>query len=95
MEFLSEYGLFLAKAMTVVVAIAAIAIIIASASRGDRSSGQLRVEKLNDKYRERANRLRQTVMTKSEWRDELKQQKKAAKKRQSPTTINLESGYSC
>lgn len=80
MEFFSEYGLFLAKAVTVVVAIAAIAIIIASASRGDRSGGQLRVDKLNDKYRERANRLRQTVMTKSEWRDELKQQKKAAKK---------------
>ena len=79
MEFLSEYGLFLAKAVTVVVAIAAIAIIIASASKGERRGGQLRVEKLNDKYREMANKLRHAVMTKGEWRDEQKQQKKAIK----------------
>jgi len=79
MEFLSEYGLFLAKAVTVVVSIAAIAIIIASASRGERSAGQLRVEKLNDKYRKMANKLRHAVMNKAEWRAEQKQQKKALK----------------
>jgi len=79
MEFLFEYGLFLIKAVTVVVAIAAIVIVIASASRGEEKSGGLKIENLNDKYRDMANSLRQAVMSKSEWKETEKQQKKERK----------------
>ena len=79
MEFLFEYGLFLVKAVTVVVAIAAVVIVIASASRGEEKSGGLKIEKLNDKYRDMANALRRAVMSKSEWKHTEKQQKKEQK----------------
>ena len=79
MEFLFEYGLFLVKAVTVVVAIAAVVIVIASASRGEEKSGGLKIENLNDKYRDMANSLRKAVMTKTEWKQVEKQQKKEQK----------------
>ena len=79
MEFLSEYGLFLLKAVTVVAAVGAIVVLIASASRGENRGGGLKVEKLNDKYRDMANTLRQAILSKSEWRDEHKAQKKQQK----------------
>jgi serine protease SohB len=80
MEFLFEYGLFLLKAVTVVVAIGAVIILAVSASKGESKSAGLKVEKLNDRYREMANTLRQKVLSKSEWREAEKQQKKALKK---------------
>ena len=79
MEFLSDYGLFLLKALTLVAAAAAIVLIAVSASRDDNRSGALKVEKLNDKYRDMANKLRQKVLSKQDWKEEEKQQKKAAK----------------
>lgn len=79
MEFLFEYGLFLVKAVTVVVAIAAVVIVIASASRGEEKSGGLKIENLNDKYRDMANALRRAVLSKSEWKETEKQQKKDRK----------------
>lgn len=80
MEFLFEYGLFFLKALTVVVAIGAIIVLAVSASKGEGKGGGLKVEKLNDKYREMANTLRKKVLSKSEWREAEKQQKKALKK---------------
>ena len=53
MELLSYYGLFLAKTVTVVVAIAAIGIIIVNLTQRKRAqSGQLKVTHLGDQYRE-------------------------------------------
>ncbi len=53
MELLSYYGLFLAKVVTVVIAIAAIAVIIVNVAQRKRAqSGQLRVTHLGDEYRE-------------------------------------------
>jgi len=52
-ELLSYYGLFLAKTVTVVVAIAAIGIIIVNLTQRKRAqSGQLKVTHLGDQYRE-------------------------------------------
>jgi len=52
-ELLSYYGLFLAKTVTVVVAIAAIGIIIVNLAQRKRAqSGQLKVTHLGDQYRE-------------------------------------------
>ena len=53
MELLSEYALFLAKIVTVVVAIAAIAVIIINLSqRNKKQRGELRVTNLSEQYRE-------------------------------------------
>lgn len=80
MEFFSEYGLFVLKALTLVAAIAAAAVVVVSASRSESSqSGSLQVDKLNEKYQEMANTLRQAMLSKSDWKQIEKQQKKADK----------------
>ncbi|WP_336222275.1 protease SohB [Citrobacter amalonaticus] len=52
MELLSEYGLFLAKIVTVVLAIAVIAIIIVNVAQRKRQRGELRVTNLSEHYKE-------------------------------------------
>lgn len=59
MELLSEYGLFLAKIVTVVLAIAAIAAIIVNvAQRNKRQRGELRVNNLSEQYKEMKEELK-------------------------------------
>jgi len=79
-EFFLEYGMFLAKVVTVVVSIAVILILIVGLSRRSQSGQGLTVEKLNDKYREMADVLQQAVLNKSSWKKREKQEKKEAKK---------------
>ena len=71
--FFAEYGLFLLKAITIVVAIVVVIIVAASAGRKAGHEG-LEVENLNKKYRRLADTLRDAVSSKDE-------QKKAAKAR--------------
>lgn len=52
MELLSEYGLFLAKIVTVVVAIAVIVMLIVNATQRKRQRGELRVVNLSEQYKE-------------------------------------------
>lgn len=52
MELLSEYGLFLAKIVTVVVAIAVVVMLIVSATQRKRQRGELRVTNLSEQYKE-------------------------------------------
>lgn len=77
MEFLAEYGLFLLKVMTIVVAIV---IVMAAGAAAGRKATQdhLEVENLNRKYRKIAAALRSAVAKK----DERKKQAKEDKKRQ-------------
>lgn len=79
MEFLADYGLFLLKIATVVIAI--VLIIGAAASAGRKASGQeiLEVENLNKKYETFAAGLKQAVLSKSEWKAEAKTQKERDK----------------
>jgi serine protease SohB len=77
MEFLAEYGLFLLKVMTIVIAIVIIITAGAAASRKATRDG-LEVENLNKKYRSTYAVLRSAVMKK----DERKKQAKEEKKRQ-------------
>ena len=49
--FIFEYGIFLAKAVTVVASVGAILILIIGFSRRSPAQFGLTVEKLNDKYR--------------------------------------------
>ncbi|QMI05319.1 protease SohB [Citrobacter sp. RHB25-C09] len=62
MELLSEYGLFLAKIVTVVLAIAAIALIIVNAAQRKRQRGELRVTNLSEQYREMKDELVMSLM---------------------------------
>lgn len=52
MELLSEYGLFLAKIATVVVAIAIVAVLIVNLAQRKRQRGELRITNLSEQYKE-------------------------------------------
>ncbi|EHJ4137879.1 protease SohB [Escherichia fergusonii] len=63
MELLSEYGLFLAKIVTVVLAIAAIAAIIVNvAQKNKRQRGELRITRLSEQYEEMKEELATALM---------------------------------
>jgi serine protease SohB len=79
LDLLLQYGLFFAKALTVVLAVAAIAFIIVGVSRRGASSSGLEVEKLNDKYRNLSRVLRRAVLSKAEWKKESKREEKELK----------------
>jgi len=79
-EFIFEYGIFLAKAVTVVITVGAILILIAGFSRRSQERSGLTVEKLNDKYREQAEIIRHSVLNKAAWKKRSKEEKKERKK---------------
>lgn len=85
-DFMFEYGMFLAKAVTVVVSVAVILVLVAGLSRRAPGAQGLKVEKLNDKYREMADVLQQAVLNKSSWKKREKQEKKEAKKHRKAAT---------
>lgn len=62
MELLSEYGLFLAKIVTVVVAIAVIVLLIVNATQRKRQRGELRVTNLSEQYQEMKDDLAAALM---------------------------------
>jgi len=78
-EFFLNYGLFLAKALTVVVSIIVVLVVGIGLSRKEQPGGGLTVEKLNDKYREMARILRRAVLSKADWKKRDKQEKKERK----------------
>lgn len=83
MEFLTEFGLFLAKAVTVVVAIAAIiSVIVSSAQKGrDEDDGELRITRLNEKYRRLKESLEEKLLDDQQRKLREKARKKAEKAR--------------
>lgn len=82
MEFFSEYAIFLAKTVTLVIAILVVlASFAALRSKGRRkSSGQLQVSKLNDFYKGLRERLEQTLLDKDQLKALRKTQAKTDKK---------------
>lgn len=64
MEFVFEYGLFLAKALTVAIAILLVAAGVSALAGRDREAGResLRVRKLNHRYRDMRRTLRHAVL---------------------------------
>lgn len=79
MDFLFEYGLFLAKAVTVVAAIGAATLLVVGLSRRGGSGHGLTVEKLNDRYRDLAAMLRTSVLPKAQRKKEAKRDEKERK----------------
>lgn len=87
MEWLAEYGLFLAKALTVLVAVFLILVTIASLKdRNKRSEGHLSVIRLNEQFARLAERLGQTVLDKSAFKVMQKARKLADKNRAKAST---------
>ena len=83
MDLLSSYGLFLAKAVTVVVAFAAIVLIVLNAAMRKRhSGGQLRLTHLDDDYREMKEDLQLAKMKPQAQKVWLKQHKRREAKSQ-------------
>ncbi|BEH14565.1 MULTISPECIES: protease SohB [Marinobacter] len=87
MEFLTEYGLFLAKVVTFVVAAIILASVIFSATQRDRSDhegeGELKIRKLNDQYRKLKESIQSRLMSDAEhkaWQKQKKKEEKAEKK---------------
>ncbi|WP_249674446.1 protease SohB [Pseudomonas abieticivorans] len=82
MEFLAEYASFLAKTVTLVLAIMIVLTAIASLrSKGRRKgSGQLQVNKLNDFYKALRERLESSLLDKDQLKAQRKQEAKAEKK---------------
>lgn len=79
MELLSEYGLFLAKIVTVVVAIAVIAILIVNLTQRKRQRGELRVTRLSEQYKEMQEEMSVALMDEPQQKLWHKAQKKKAK----------------
>ena len=80
-EFFFEYGLFLLKAVTIVVAIVAVIGVAAAAGRRGAHEG-LEVENLNKKFRDVANALKKAILKKAERKQADKEEKERAKAEQ-------------
>ncbi|KZN43604.1 protease SohB [Pseudoalteromonas luteoviolacea] len=79
MAFLFEYGLFLAKAVTVVIAIGAIVILIVGASQKPKTkSGEIEIKDLSDELAQAKESFLHQTLDKKELKAHLKESKKAA-----------------
>ncbi|MDJ0928147.1 MAG: protease SohB [Gammaproteobacteria bacterium] len=78
-EFFADYGLFLAKTLTLLVALGVAVVIIASASRRGVQPAGLKVDKLNDSIRNNTRVVQRAVMNKDEFKKQAKVDKKAQK----------------
>lgn len=81
-EFLMEYGLFLAKTLTFVIAIGVIVAIIASVSQNARRQhqrGHVELTNLNDEFDDLRDSVRCEVISEADLKQERKQKKKEEK----------------
>src|SRR6185312_3423844 len=81
MQFLAQYGLFLAKVLTAVIAIlvvvGGIIVILRKDKGGDKN--KLEIKKLNDKYQETQDLLEAEILSKKEYKKLVKARKKQDK----------------
>jgi len=91
LEFLSNYGLFLAKSVTIVIAIIIVVVgIIAASSKGRKDEeGEIEVSLVNDKYDDLEQTLKSVILTEDELKKEHKRLKKERKleKKKKPEDI--------
>ena len=80
-EFFAEYGLFLLKTATIVIAIVVILSVGAAASKKTSQQEGLEVEDLNKKYRALASALQQVVLTKADRKKASREEKEQEKVR--------------
>lgn len=81
-EFFFEYGLFLAKAITVLFTVLAIVlgiVVISGRNRRDHSDGEVEVMSLNDQFEDMKDAIEAAVLDKDAYKQMLKAQKKQDK----------------
>lgn len=82
MEFLIEYGMFLAKATTIVLAIVIVIAVLASSGQRSRkpgNKGSLKISRLNEHFDDMKEALRGSVLEKKELKQLHKEEKKQEK----------------
>ncbi|HDR2360129.1 TPA: protease SohB [Enterobacter kobei] len=79
MELLSQYGLFLAKIATVVIAIAVVAVLIVNLTQRKRQRGELRITRLSEQYKEMQEDMSLSLLDSHQQKAWLKAQKKKHK----------------
>ena len=81
LELLAEYGLFFAKIATFVVAILIVIAAIFNASQRGRQTeqGELKIKKINDRFKAMEHALRDSVMDPHEYKSLLDEEKKSLK----------------
>jgi serine protease SohB len=84
-EFLTQYGLFAAKTITIVVAVALIAGLIAALSKRSRAAETLKVKCLNDHYSDLLQALQRAVLPRRELRRALKSARRKRKHQRKQT----------
>ncbi|WP_153916056.1 protease SohB [Shewanella sp. TC10] len=92
MEFLSEYGMFLAKAVTIVVAILAVVIVVlASSMKQKAEKGELKLTDVTDELKQLEKELKEELLSKKQFKayeKKLKADDKAADKEEtSPSKV--------
>jgi serine protease SohB len=82
LEFLAEYGLFLAKSLTVVVAILVVVGMVFAMGHRQRTDdeGHIEIHKLNERYDHFRDAMQQAVLSEEDNKRELKSKKKQDKK---------------
>ncbi|WP_432463268.1 MULTISPECIES: protease SohB [unclassified Agarivorans] len=84
MDFLIEFGLFFAKAITIVIAIVAVVVVIVAASvKNKHKSGELELKDLSERHHQIEDHLNDSLMNKEQlkqYKKQQKQQQKADKK---------------
>ena len=85
MEFLTNYGLFLAKTITFLIAIVIVITLIVSASSRGKSveKGNIHVSKLNDKYKAMREALQSVIFDDEQQKQQEKDEKKRLKQEKS------------
>ena len=82
MEYLIQYGMFLAKAVTIVVAIVIVVGVVAASGNRQRKAGgkgQIKVNHLNEHFDDMKDSLRHSVLEKDKLKQVHKEEKKQAK----------------
>jgi serine protease SohB len=84
MEFVTEFGMFLLKALTLTIAVVVGVSLVARmfARAGDPERGRLRVDKLNRRLRRMSRALQEKTLTRTAYRRLRKEQKRQDKKEQ-------------
>jgi len=82
-EFLAEYGLFLAKVVTLVFAIVIVLGMVAAQKQNGKLQhllgGNIRIKKLNKQYEQFEKQLKESVLSHKQYKQEQQQKKKADK----------------
>ncbi len=92
MELLSEYGLFLAKIATVVIAIAVIAVLVVNLTQRKRQRGELRITRLSEQYKEMQEDMSVGLLDRHQQKLWHKAQKKKHKQDEKAAKVNARQG---